>query len=157
MSRSLTINKCFILVLFTCIMLVSCKAAAKYPYSNTEMNKLPREELMSASGKTFFIISDSQLGGFIKKAQIFTEENETFAVYLTIQNDIIKRGDGSIFIDIKKYPIEFDSWKIVRNSTNTVFLIYPSKNNRETADPIFIDYNISKDLLEEKNIDPSEY
>ena len=138
-------------------MLISCKAVDKYPYSKSEMSELSKEELMSVSGKTFFIISDSQLGGSINKAQIFTEENKKYRVYLTIQNGTIKRGDGSIFIDIRKFPIEFDSWRIARNSTNTVFLIYPTQNNQETADPIFITYDMSTDSFQEKTIDPSEY
>mgnify|MGYP001811268093 CR=1 FL=1 len=157
MIRSSGIYKNIVLFILLFIMLISCKAVDKYPYSKSEMSKLSREELMSISGKTFFIISDSQLGGSITKAQIFTEENQKYKVYLSIQNGTIKMGDGSIFLDIRKFPIEFDSWRIARNSTNTVFLIYPSQNNRETADPIFVTYDMSKDSFEEKTIDPSEY
>lgn len=143
--------------LFSLILLMSCKESNKYPFSQVEMNALPKEELISVSGKIFYIISDSQIGGYIRKAQVFTIENGKHKVYLTIQNGMIKKGDGSVFIDITKYPIEFDSWKIKKSSTNIVFMIYPSRSKKETADPIFIQYNMTKDSFEEKTIDPSEY
>lgn len=157
MIRMTCIKKCLVYSLVGLLMLISCEASDKYPFSKEEMEVLSREELMSISGRVFYIISDSQIGEYARKAQIFTVENGKYKVYLTIKNEVIKKGDGSVFLNIKKYPIEFDSWKIAKNSTNKVFLIYPCYNKQETADPIFIEYNMSKDILEEKIIDPSEY
>lgn len=145
-SRYLSLLIIFVFLLQLC----NCRESI---YSKKEMSTLPCEIIMNVDGKTFYFISDARIGGFIKKGQVFTHDNNVYTVYLTINGGVIRNKDGSVIFDSKNYAGNFFAWKLEKKPSETGFWLFLCEDEKTVSDPISMSYISSEDLISEKELD----
>ena len=141
-------------LLILCIVLISCSKGSSV-FSQNEIETMKRIEMTTSTGETFYLIEEYIRDDFLKRAVIFTDNNN-IKVYFTVNNKSVSDQNGTVIIDGSNYGEDFYAWKIeiVKNG----FYFHPFWNNgKSTTDPIMYTFDSALQEFVKFKIDESEY